>query len=48
MKEILYYKIINSQAKENRVFEYRLDKSAVDDFVKSLPVSAYADAEKRA
>lgn len=37
MKEILYYKIINSQAKENRVFEYRLDKSAVDDFVKSLP-----------
>lgn len=37
MKEILYYKIINSQAKENRVFEYRLDKRVVDDFVKSLP-----------
>lgn len=39
MKEILYYKIINSQAKEDRVFKYDKDASVCDEFIKSLPFS---------
>ncbi len=39
MKEILYYKIINSQAKDSRVFRYDCDKKAISDLVKSLPYS---------